>query len=159
MLDLKKTATSDYICPAMAETYLRDDTQVVHPLQVFFHEKCGIAIHHAETGCNGRALAMAGFHSFRHYFVTKAKQAGIDSSVIREIVGWGTSEMEMLYNHPSEDHLIQAVKKMEVPKPATPKKRAKTSPPVLAVSNLTDDELARSCKALMAEIERRKKAS
>ena len=100
-----------------------------------------------------------GFHSFRHFFVTKAKEAGIPSDVIQEIVGWGSPEMERTYNHISDKTLTDAVKKLE-PKPAV-KEPSSTAPSVdgQSLANIADDELSRTCKAILDVIERRRQAS
>ena len=156
---LKKMADGKFVCPTMAANYLTKPSEVSRSIQEFFSDKCGFKIHYDETGYNGRKLVELGFHSFRHFFVTRAKEAGIPSDVIQEIVGWGSPEMERIYNHISDKKLTDAVKKLE-PKPAV-KEPSSTAPSVdgQSLANITDDELAKTCRAMLDEIERRRKAS
>ncbi len=166
LCELKKQASGKYVCPASASSYLKDIGIVSDRLQKFFKNVCGFKIHHDETGCDGRALVEIGFHSFRHHFVTRLKESGVDSAVVRDLVGWGSSQMEKTYTHFSDAHLTASIKKLDnliaiSSNPESAVEETMPLPPV-ALTNLStvaDDELAKTCKALLEEIERRKKAS
>lgn len=158
LCELKHKASDKYICPELAAMYLRNDSAVAARLQAFFENECGIKIHHDETGSQGRALVEAGFHSFRHYFVTLAKSVKIRSDVLRELVGWSSAEMERIYNHQPTHLLIESVKKMN-PKPTATSPIPTFGGSTIDLAAIPDDELMVTCKALMDEIERRRKAS
>lgn len=159
LASLKATSSGGYVCPDMAAKYQRNLGELSKSMQEFFREKCGFEIHHAETGFEGRALVKLGFHSFRHYFVTRAKEAGIASDIIQEIVGWGSSEMERTYNHISEEKLADAVRKLDQTTVTKPQPASPIQPEGNPVGSISNAELAKTISALQEELERRRKAS
>ena len=94
------------VCPGKAEQYQRNRAEVTKRFRRLFLQ-CGIRTQ-GEKG-NGTAVGIAvcevGFHSFRHTWVTRSAEDGVDSITIREVVGWGSPAMERVYTHVSQEHV------------------------------------------------------
>ena len=89
----------------------------IHLTQIADHEVEGTPEHvvspmrhptQGEKG-NGTAVGIAvcevGIHSFRHTWVTRSAEDGVDSITIREVVGWGSPAMKRVYTHVSQEHV------------------------------------------------------
>jgi integrase len=53
------------------------------------------------------------FHDLRHNFGSRLGMAGTDLKTIMEIMGHKTHKMAMRYQHPSPDHKLKAVKRLD----------------------------------------------
>lgn len=53
------------------------------------------------------------FHDLRHTFGLRLGMAGQDSKTIMEIMGHKTHKMAMRYQHPSPEHKLDVVKKLD----------------------------------------------
>ncbi len=61
----------------------------------------------------GKIGVQARFHDLRHSFVTLARQAGVERSVIKTVTGHATDHMFEHYNHVDQGDARQAVRTME----------------------------------------------
>jgi integrase len=52
------------------------------------------------------------FHTFRHTFASHLVMAGVDLATVKELLGHSTIAMTLRYAHLSQDHKIEAVKKL-----------------------------------------------
>jgi integrase len=77
-----------YVLPALAKQYDHDASAVSKAITAAF-EKAGIQTSEERVD-RGRRVILQGAHSFRHFFVTQAKAAGIPDSVIKMITGHAT---------------------------------------------------------------------
>jgi len=68
---------------------------------------CGIETQLKEEG--KRAKALAGFHSFRHTFVTMTTEGGGTLANIRSMTGHSSDEMTLRYFHENEGGLRKTV--------------------------------------------------
>lgn len=62
---------------------------------------------------NGDKKIRFRFHDLRHTFGSRLGMAGTDLKTIMEIMGHKTHIMAMRYQHPSPDHKLKAVKKLD----------------------------------------------
>jgi integrase len=164
---LPKRGASKYVCPEMAAYYLEEEqgrrqTGATYRIQDFLVNSCGITTQRNGTGigngCNKRAIVDKGFHSFRHTWVTEARKNGVDRASVEAIIGWGNPQMEKVYTHVDDAHLKEVIDKM---KPMMPPQNGQTKHAELPSANvpvksMSTDELAKTCAAIMAELEKRK---
>ena len=107
---------SPFVCPRFSEQYDHNGhagrSEATDKLMRLF-VLAGVRVHKDGTGkgTGKRAVVEAGFHSFRHTWVTTSAEAGVDPATIRAIVGWGSPAMERVYTHVSEEHLRSAMAK------------------------------------------------
>lgn len=168
LVSLHEKATSQYVSPDMAAMYQRDTTKVSATLKAFF-EKCDIRLHRAGTGAapkslddndaitvvKKRAVIEASFHSFRHSFVSRSSEQGMDPASIHAIVGWGNPQMEKIYNHVSQSHLQQGISRNRSVFGNT--KTNEKALPVIDVVAMDNVSLVGLKKAVDAELKRRRK--
>jgi len=171
LVSLSGNATTKYVCPEMSALYQNDTTKVSAELKKFF-EKCGIRLHREGTGPEGkrkskkdpaskvhkRAVVEAGFHSFRHTFVSRSSEQGMDSASIRAIVGWGNPQMEKIYNHVSQSHLEQGIRNNKSILGGGTQAVEKASP-VVDVAAMDTESLVLLMKTVDAELKRRESQS
>ena len=96
------------VCPAKAAQYRRNRPDVSKRFLLLFHQ-CGIRT--STKGAAAKAACEVGFHSFRHTWVTRAAEDGVDPITIREVVGWGSPAMERIYTHVSPEHVRGQLRK------------------------------------------------
>lgn len=107
---------SPFVCPRFSAQYDHNGhagrSEATDKLMRLFVQ-AGVRVHKDGTGkgTGKRAVVEAGFHSFRHTWVTTSAEAGVDPATIRAIVGWGSPAMERVYTHVSEEHLRSAMAK------------------------------------------------
>jgi integrase len=53
-------------------------------------------------------------YDLRHTFATRAAEAGVDLVTLVSLLGHSRIQMVMRYAHPTEEHQINAIKKIEV---------------------------------------------
>lgn len=150
--------TSASVLPDFEERYLRDDASISDEIQGFLTD-IGITVLKSGTGSgtDHRAVVLVGFHSFRHTWVTRAAEAGMDSASIRAIVGWGSPAMEKIYTHVSKEHLASVF--ANIP-PITEDAVQKTTPPVSTeIQTLSDDKLKQLSLSIQSELEQRAKSA
>jgi len=141
-----------YVCPEMAAAYKRDPASVTDMFQEFL-KACGIRSQLEGTGkgTGKRAVVEVGFHSFRHTWVTRAKERGMDSASIQAIVGWGSPAMEKVYTHVGIERLEQGIRGQ------TPVTGLAAQPPAVAnMEAMPDEQLRQMSAALQVELRRRK---
>ncbi len=105
---------SEYLCPSMAEKYLRKKAKRTTPCTQKFFKACGIQLYEEGSGpgTGKRAVVRIGFHSFRHHFVTAMAEGGVPRSVVMEIVNHGSPAMQKVYTHCGEDALRAGIEKL-----------------------------------------------
>lgn len=110
LMAIKQSVKSKFVSPEMAKMYDKCPASANQRLQRFF-KKCGFQLYEDGTGrgTGKRAVVEVGFHSFRHTWVTKAAERGMDSASIRSVAGWGNPTMEKLYTHISTEHLEKSM--------------------------------------------------
>ncbi len=60
-------------------------------------------------------------YDLRHTFGSRAVMAGVDLPTLKELMGHSTITMTMRYIHPTPEHKIEALKKLENFQLSTPK--------------------------------------
>lgn len=143
---------SGFVLPDVADRYSRLAPGVSRDIQVFI-EGCGFPIYREGTGVGGvRAVVRYGFHSLRHHFVSACLAGGnVSEDTVRAIVGGSFRR----YNHVETESKRRAVLLL----PSVPEGGQKGEPPSPAVQDLggfSDEQLERTMRAVLAEIERRK---
>lgn len=101
---------SPYVLPQIQEryTYKADaDRRLNYDIEQVF-DKAGIKTSKHIDG-RSRAVAVYGFHSFRHTFITLAHRFNIPLPVVQAIVGHTSAQMNLHYNHESKEHLALAM--------------------------------------------------
>lgn len=86
-----------YVFPELAESYERDNSAIPKRLRAFF-ERAGLSTSAKREG-RARAVVAYGAHSLRHFFATQAAAAGIPETIIRDIMGHGSTAMAAHYRH------------------------------------------------------------
>jgi len=140
-----------YVCPEMAAAYKRDPATVTNKFQEFL-KACGIKTQLEGTGkgTGKRAVVEVGFHSFRHSWVSRAAENGMDSASIRAIAGWGSPAMEKVYSHVGIERLEQGIRGQ--PSVAG---LAEQPPAVANIEAMPDEQLRQMSAALQVELRRR----
>ncbi len=101
-----------------AAEVLRDRIERVDSDYVFPHKndpnKPMIKVNHAHDGAIGRAkLSKFRLYDLRHTFATRAAEAGVDLATLAAILGHSKIHMVMRYTHPTAEHQVGAIKKLE----------------------------------------------
>ncbi len=91
-----------YVFSEFAETYQRDRSAIPKRIAKAF-ERAGMATKSEQAG-RQRKLVLFGAHSLRHFFVTRATQAGIPVDTVRRWVGHSSVAMTDHYTHDSLQH-------------------------------------------------------
>jgi integrase len=131
----------------MAEVYIRSRGGSASRRFQEFLTKSGI-------GTQEGKATIKGFHSFRHFFATKAKEAGVDQAALREILGWSSSAMERVYSHVGDEYVISSMRKMEGVMNGQSQQKNNSN---AQVSALSDAQLTAQLAAIQAELDRRQK--
>lgn len=140
------------VCPGKAAQYRLNRTEVCKRFLTLFRQ-CGIQTS-AEGANGGKAACEVGFHSFRHTWVTRAGEDGVDAITIREVVGWGSPAMERIYTHVSAEHVKSQMGK-RTSKAFDTAGAEPTDAPTAAVGTMTTDRLKELAKALAEELAKR----
>jgi integrase len=96
------------VLPETASTYARDDSAVSKQIRAVF-ERAGIETAKTAPGYS-RNIAVVGFHSLRHSFVSMMGNAGAPLALVQSIVGHSNPMMTAHYFHAKTDALSNAVK-------------------------------------------------
>lgn len=93
-----------YVVPKCANQYLRNPSIVAHWIQSRM-EDCGIETRLEGTGgkTGKRGVAVAGFHSLRHFYISAQAQAGTPQAVLQKLAGHGNPMMTAHYTHVDDD--------------------------------------------------------
>ena len=102
-----------YVTPKCAEQYLRNPSVVAHWIQRRM-EDSGIETRLDGTGgdTGKRGVAVAGFHSLRHFFISAQAQAGTPQAVLQKLAGHGNPMMSQHYVHVDDDTARMTAAKM-----------------------------------------------
>ena len=117
---------------------------------VFGH--AGIRLRGEAVG--GRAPVEAGFHSFRHRWVSCARRNGVDQASVQAVAGWSSPAMIRNYTHVPTEHLERQLAGMPSALGAARKRDAKTVAPA-KVGAMGDAELRNLAASLASEMRRR----
>jgi integrase len=141
------------VCLGKAEQYPRGRPEVSKRFRVLFRQ-CGIRTQ--AEGSGARAACEVGFHSFRHTWVSRAAEDGVDQITVREIVGWGSPAMEKVYTHVSQEHVRSQMEKRASKAFADGADEAEAKPPATPdVSGMTVEQMRELAVKLAAEIAKR----
>jgi integrase len=141
------------VCLDKAEQYPHGRPEVSKRFRVLFRQ-CGIRTQ--AEGSGARAACEVGFHSFRHTWVSRAAEDGVDSITVREIVGWGSPAMEKVYTHVSQEHVRSQMEKRTSKAFADGADEAEPKPPATPdVSGMTVEQMRELAVKLAAEITKR----
>jgi integrase len=143
------------VCPLKAGQYARDRTEVAKRFALLFRQ-CGIRTSAAKAPNGAHATCEVGFHSFRHTWVTRAAEDGVDPITIREVVGWGSPAMERIYTHVSPEHVRAQMGKRTskaFPSPGAP--AAPAARPAADLAAMDTDGIRELAKALAEELAKR----
>ena len=163
LLSLTHGNTTAYVCPRAAEQYLRNGSWGRSETTDRFMkvlELAGIRAHKVGTGkgTGKRAVVEAGFHSFRHTWVTTSEEAGIDEAAVRAVVGWGSPAMARVYSHIGKEHLRSAMEKRSslrvatVGAPVSDVNGQKSADPAAALAGMSKADLERLLMAVEKKI-------
>jgi integrase len=144
------------LCPTKARQYAANKAEVAKRFRTLFRQ-CGIRTR-AEASGGARAACEVGFHSFRHTWVTRAAEDGVDPITIREVVGWGSPAMERTYTHVSPEHVrTQMGKRTSTAFPSADGVPPSAAAPTAAadVAAMGSEEIRELAKALAEELSRR----
>ena len=102
-----------FVAPKCAEQYLRNPSVVAHWIQKRM-EDCGIETRLEGTGgdTGKRGVAVAGFHSLRHFYISAQAQAGTPQAVLQKLAGHGNPMMTAHYTHVDDDTARSTASKM-----------------------------------------------
>lgn len=103
---LGKSRRGGYVVPDLAAKYKRDRSNVTSKIKAIFTQ-CGIKTVADNPG--RRATVVAGFHSFRHTFVSMCRVAGAPLSVDESLVGHSSPAMTRHYTHTGDEAAAAAV--------------------------------------------------
>ncbi len=141
------------VCPEKAAQYVQNRTEVDKRFLTLFRQ-CGIQTSRAKGAAGANATCVVGFHSFRHTWVTRAAEDGVDAITIREVVGWGSPAMERIYTHVSPEHVkSQMDKRTSTAFPAAARQVAVTPAP--DIGTMGTDRLKELAERLAEELARR----
>ncbi len=99
--------TGEYVCAENAAEY--QNKRLDANMSRYF-QRCGIT---TSEIINGKKRIVAGFHSLRHTFVSRAAEAGVTETTIAKIVGHSTVDMTRHYTHVSAEALKAEMAKLE----------------------------------------------
>ena len=138
------------VMPGKAEQYMKNRSNVVKRLATVFRH-AGISLHKKGTGGSSgiRAAVEAGFHSFRHRWVSCARRNGVDQASVQAVAGWSSPAMIRNYAHVPPEHLEKQLAAM----PSAMGGVLKAEAP--AASIMSDDELKKLAESLASEMSRR----
>lgn len=134
LLELYTTDQTGYVLPETAANYLIDPTRITNMIQSHFIT-CGIKTQKTAEG--KKAICIAGYHSFRHGYVSNLHDSGVSQAIAMELVGHGSPQIHRLYTHTGEADMTKAVN--SIPQiPGTKKLIASGEIPAIDVK--ADDE-------------------
>lgn len=102
-----------FILTKCAAQYLRNPSVVAHWIQKHM-EKNGIETTMEGTGgdTGKRGVAVVGFHSLRHFYISAQAQAGTPQAVLQKLAGHGNPMMTAHYTHVDDDTARMTASKM-----------------------------------------------
>jgi hypothetical protein len=145
------------VCPRKAAQYLRNKAEVAKRFLKLFRQ-CGIRTSAPKEPNGARATCEVGFHSFRHTWVTRAAEDGVDAITIRQVVGWGSPAMERIYTHVSPEHVRAQMGKRTSKAFNTTVAEPTDTPaeiPAVEVATMGTDRIRELAKALAEELAKR----
>ena len=137
-----------------AEQYARNKTEVAKRFLNLFRQ-CGIRTSAPKGPDGAHATCEVGFHSFRHTWVTRAAEDGVDPITIREVVGWGSPAMERIYTHVSPEHVRGQMGKRTSKAFASAGEEAPPEVPAPDVARMDTDRIKELARTLAEELTRR----
>lgn len=88
----------EYVCPELAEIYIRQRTHLSRIVGNHFKKVCGLVT--LEEGENRKnRISRRGFHSFRHSFISECARKNVPMGMIRDWVGHSSEEITKIYEH------------------------------------------------------------
>jgi integrase len=111
-----------HVFPALAAFYERDGGAALSKRIRKVFRKAGLQTN-AERPETARAVAQFGAHSFRHYFVTKAAEAGLPAAMIKSITGHSSDQMLGHYEHLGAEYATELAARIGNGKAALPAHR------------------------------------
>ena len=106
LLEIYTTDRTGYVLPEIASNYLIDPTRITNIIQSHF-VACGIKTQKTAEG--KKAICVAGYHSFRHGYVSNLHNEGVSQAIAMELVGHGSPQIHRLYTHTGEADMAKAV--------------------------------------------------
>jgi integrase len=110
------------VFPDLAECYDRDRGAVLSKRIRKVLRKAGLQTNTERPG-TARAVAQFGAHSFRHFFVTMAAEAGLPAAAIKAITGHATDAMLEHYQHLGAEYATELAARIGNGKAALPAHR------------------------------------
>ena len=93
-----------FIVPKYAAQYLRNPSVVAHWIQAHMEgNEIQTTLEGTGEGTGKRGVAVAGFHSLRHFYISAQAQAGTPQAVLQKLAGHGNPMMTQHYTHVSDD--------------------------------------------------------
>ena len=127
----------EYVLPECASQYNRDSTYLVARIGKLL-KSAGLEINEKMEGYTHK-VAIYGFHSFRHAFVSMCGERGVPLSVVQGLVGHLSPDMTQHYFHLGDDAARRAIGVLDGAPKATEPSRVDAA--IAALAGLSKDEL------------------
>ena len=132
------------LVPGLLAEYEKDAPGFLHKYLEPLYAKAEIETR--AEGIDGKLHTVKAWHSWRHYFATRALQAGVEPAEVKGMLGWTSDQMLKVYFNPATkrilDRMDAAGKALPAPAPALAALPAPTSPEAAL------DALRAACDAL-----------
>jgi len=97
-----------HVLPELAAVYQRNASTLVNRIQAHLR-KCGLETQSEPDPTTGRRVAIVGFHSLRHSFVSACARRGVPLSAVQELCGHSSRDIQRRYLHVGRDDLTAAI--------------------------------------------------
>jgi len=92
------------IVPALCEEYERDAPGFLHKNLEPLYARAEIETR--AEGADGKMHTVKAWHSWRHYFATRALQAGVAAAEVQRMLGWTSDQMLKVYFNPETKRIL-----------------------------------------------------
>lgn len=100
------------IVPSLVEEYEKDAPGFLHEYLEPLYAKAEIETR--AEGKDGKMHTVKGWHSWRHYFATRALQAGVSAAEVQRMLGWSSDQMLKIYFNPETKRILERMAERSV---------------------------------------------
>lgn len=132
------------LVPLLLKEYEKDVPGFLHKFLEPLYARAGIETR--EEGIDGKMHTVKSWHSWRHFFATRALQGGSTRAEVQHMLGWTTEQMSKVYFNPDIKRIVARVDATQNTPPAPA--GAAAAPPAPKGSKAALAAFEGACRAL-----------